>query len=126
MTRPTDASTASPTPTLGWFLAVASLVAREPSLWPTAVRQVARLAPRGWWRRSPRLPMPSPAYFAFRSQTMYGSTTVLPAPVDVCTYLRWCRTFPHERSAATRETRSRRRRLHEQRGNPGDGQKGQR
>lgn len=126
MTRPTDASKASPKPTLGWLAAVVSMLVREPALWSTAARQVARLAPRGWWRRSPHLPVPSPAYLAFRSQTMYGSTSVLPAPQDVCTYLRWCHTFPNERSMRTRGAPTRRRRLRGQRENPDNRDKGQR
>ncbi len=50
---------------------IGAIVAR-PSLWFTAVRQVARLAPHGWWRRRPFLPVPRPDYLEFRLVTQYG------------------------------------------------------
>ena len=77
-----------------WAFAVARVLARHPSLWSTAATQIVRLAPRGWWRRAPFLPMPAADYLAFRSQTMYGDAAQLPAPDDVVTYLHWCRHFP--------------------------------
>lgn len=66
-------------------------VARRPDLWATAVRQVLVLAPPGWWRRRPFLPVPDPAYLGFRLQTMYGDAGHQPEPGDVVTYLEWCR-----------------------------------
>jgi hypothetical protein len=69
-------------------------VARHPSLWPTAVRLIVDLAPRGWWRRRPHLPVPDPDYLAFRFETMYGSGRA-PEAEDVLTYLRWCREYRH-------------------------------
>jgi hypothetical protein len=68
-------------------------LARQPWLWPTAVRQAHALAPPGWWRRRPFLPVPDPAYVAFRLQTMYGDPGHQPASEDVLAYLRWCRTL---------------------------------
>ncbi|CAN5749820.1 hypothetical protein BH24ACT3_BH24ACT3_15730 [soil metagenome] len=65
----------------------------RPSLWAIAVAQVARLAVPGWWHRAPFLPRPDPDYVKFRLQTAYGDDRP-PAPADVVTYLRWCRTFP--------------------------------
>ena len=73
--------------------AVIAAVARRPWLWLTAVRQVAALAPRQWWRRPPRLPVPDPAYLGFRLQTMYGDPAHGPEPGDVVAYLHWCRGF---------------------------------
>jgi hypothetical protein len=67
-------------------------VVRRPSLWGTAVVQLFRLAPRGWWRRAPFLPAPDPGYLAFRLETMYGDPEHVPAATDVVTYLRWCRS----------------------------------
>lgn len=69
---------------------VAAAVLRHPTLWPTALGQAWRLAPRGWWRRPPFLPLPDPEYLAFRLETQYGSEAE-PAPPDVVSYLRWCR-----------------------------------
>jgi hypothetical protein len=81
-------------PPLRWLASVALALLRRPSLVPIAVRQVVRLAPAGWWRRRPFVPVPPAAYLGFRSQTMYGEADRLPDPADVCTYLRWCREFP--------------------------------
>jgi hypothetical protein len=66
-------------------------VARRPYLWPTAARQALLLAPRGWWRRRPMLPLPEPRYLAFRLTTQYGDEKVKAHPNDVVRYLEWCR-----------------------------------
>ena len=84
-------------PPLRWLAAMALALVRQPGLIPVALRQLVRLAPAGWWRRSPHLPMPPAAYLGFRSQTMYGDAERLPDPDDVCTYLHWCREFPSGR-----------------------------
>ena len=70
-------------------------VLRHPSLWWTAVRVALRLAPRGWWRRPPYLPLPDPEYLRFRMITAYGGAgDTPPDPEDLVTYLRWCRAWP--------------------------------
>ena len=76
-----------------WAPAVAAVAVR-PALWPTGVRQVLRLAPKGWWRRSPHLPLPDAGYLHFRMQTAYGDPQAAPRPADVVTYLHWCRAWP--------------------------------
>ncbi|HRW36621.1 MAG TPA: hypothetical protein P5254_02905 [Aquihabitans sp.] len=73
------------------WLGVVAAVARHPELWATAGRQVVRMAPSGWWRRSPHLPLPDPAYLRFRLETQYGDDHD-PEPADVVAYLRWCRS----------------------------------
>jgi hypothetical protein len=70
---------------------IAVAVAARPSLWPTALRQVRRTAPRGWWRHAPFLPVPSGPYLRFRLVTQYGSVDHSPTPDDVLNYLAWCR-----------------------------------
>jgi len=70
---------------------VALAVVARPWLWATAVRQVFRLARRGWWRRPPFLPVPDRAYVRFRLETQYGDPAHVLEPDDVVTYLRWCR-----------------------------------
>lgn len=70
---------------------LALAVGRRPSLWSTAVRQLFVLAPRGWWRRRPFLPLPDPDYLAFRLQTMYGDGSHEAEPDDLITYLTWVR-----------------------------------
>lgn len=74
-------------------LATAAAVARRPWLWGTAVRQALRLAPNGWWRRPPFLPLPDRRYLAFRLSTQYGSPDHVPEPRDLVDYLAWCRDW---------------------------------
>lgn len=67
----------------------------HPTLWPTALLVALRLAPKGWWRRSPYLPLPDRDYLHFRLVTAYGGDGSLPAESDdLVTYLRWCRAWP--------------------------------
>jgi hypothetical protein len=66
-------------------------VAGRPGLWRTAVRQLFRLAPRGWWRRAPYLPIPDRNYLRFRLETQYGDPDHPIEPRDLITYLRWCK-----------------------------------
>lgn len=75
-----------------WAGAAVAVVVR-PWLWRTAVRQAVLLAPSGWWRRRPFLPLPDRAYVAFRLETMYGGTAPRPEAADVVRYLRWCRGY---------------------------------
>jgi hypothetical protein len=76
------------TAAIGWRQLRPVLV--RPWLWSPALR----LAPRGWWRRPPHLPVPDPSYLRFRMVTMYGDATHVPEPDDLVTYLEWCRRFP--------------------------------
>jgi hypothetical protein len=74
---------------------VASALVRRPALWPTAARQLARMARRGWWRRPPFLPVPDPEYLRFRLVTMYGGAGDGPMDVDdLVAWLEWCRRWP--------------------------------
>jgi len=68
-------------------------IAPHPSLWPTAIAQILRLAPRRWWRRWPPLPVPDAGYLRFRLQTQYGDADREPEPHDLVAYLRWCRGY---------------------------------
>lgn len=79
-------------PGWSWWRGAAGAVVRRPDLWSVAVRQGVRLAPLGWWRRRPFLPLPDPAYLRFRLETQYGSDQQ-PSAHDVVTYLHWCKTF---------------------------------
>lgn len=74
------------------LLAVAGAVGRRPGLWPTAVRQVWRLAPRRWWVRPPFLPLPDRDWLRFRLEAQYGGDGRGPVvPGDVVAFLEWCR-----------------------------------
>ena len=77
---------------MGWTSAAAAVLVR-PRLWPTAVNQAFRMAPRRWWRRKPYLPVPDPAYLRFRLQTQYGTDSAEPSPDDLVAYLEWCRSY---------------------------------
>jgi hypothetical protein len=72
-----------------WLRATLAVLVR-PWLWPVALRQLLRLARRGWWRRFPFLPLPDAGYLRFRLETAYGAGRVA-RPADVLSYLRWCR-----------------------------------
>jgi hypothetical protein len=74
-----------------WVRATAMVVAR-PGLWPTAMRQAGRLAPQGWWRRPPFVPVPRRDYLDYRFETQYGAGGA-PEPADVVAYLEWCRAL---------------------------------
>ena len=52
-----------------------------------------RLAPRGWWRTKPFLPLPDPDYLRFRLQTQYGDSSHEADPGDLVAYLEWCRGY---------------------------------
>ena len=78
-------------------LSVVGAVIRRPSLWVTALRQIALLAPRRWWASAPFLPVPPKNYIEFRLVTQYGGGHGEPQddirPVDVVDYLRWCKQW---------------------------------
>lgn len=77
----------------GWVRAAVREVVPHPSLYGTAARQAGALAPAGWWRSWPPLPLPDARYLAFRLETAYGSAGSSPRAGDVVTYLRWCRQW---------------------------------
>ena len=58
-------------------------LASRPHLWLTAVRQTFALAPRGWWKSMPFLPIPAREYVSFRTHTQYGSSRREPEVYDV-------------------------------------------
>ena len=76
------------------LLRFAAAVLVRPRLWATALRQTHRLAPRGWWRRPPFLPLPDRGYSAFRQVTQYGDADHAPDVEDVLVWLEWCRALP--------------------------------
>ncbi|MEY3482004.1 MAG: hypothetical protein RLZ40_47 [Actinomycetota bacterium] len=71
-------------------------VLRRPSLWFVAARQLFRLAPNGWWRRAPFLPLPDERYLRFRLETQYGDAMHSTEPRDLVTYLAWCRSYQRD------------------------------
>ena len=79
---------------LRWAFRMLAAIARRPDLWTTALRQVIVLAPDGWWRRRPFLPLPDRDYMRFRLVTAYGDADREPDPDDLIAYLHWCRAWP--------------------------------
>ena len=78
------------------LLPVAVAVARRPRLWPTAVRAALDLAPAGWWRHSPFLPLPDPGWLRFRLTTAYGGDGSGPiVGRDLVDWLEWRRDWDH-------------------------------
>ncbi len=73
----------------------------RPGLWLTALRQARRLAPRGWWRTAPFLPVPRADYLEFRLVTQYGGGHGEPRgevrAADVVDYLAWCKEWDANR-----------------------------
>lgn len=57
------------------------------------MRQARALAPTGWWRRAPFLPVPSTEYLALRAVTQYGDAGHAPTVDDVVAYLEWARQW---------------------------------
>ena len=73
------------------FLAAIPVLLPRPWLWSTAVRQAARFAPDGWWRRAPFLPVPDRALLEFRGTTQYGDPDRAADGDDLVAWLEWCR-----------------------------------
>lgn len=77
--------------------AIVWAVVRRPSLWWTAIRQLGRMTPEGWWRTKPFLPVPPTEYLEFRLVTQYGGGHGRSRPdievADVVDYLRWCKAW---------------------------------
>ena len=63
----------------------------RPWLWPTAVGAMVALAPRGWWKRPPFLPIPDGEVVRWRVTTAYGQPDMALESDDVLSYLRWRR-----------------------------------
>ena len=70
---------------------VAVAVLRRPRLWPTAAGATMALAPSGWWRRRPFLPLPDEELMRWRVATAYGSDDATVDPADIVAYLEWRR-----------------------------------
>lgn len=74
------------------MLAVLRAVAARPALWGTALVQLRRFTPDGWYRRPPFLPLPDPRMLRFRVATQYGDPEARIVAGDVVAWLRWCKT----------------------------------
>ncbi len=72
-----------------WSMVLAVL--RRPRLWATALSTLAAMAPDGWWRKPPFLPIPNEDLVNWRMTTAYGSPDTTLAEGDLVAYLEWRR-----------------------------------
>ena len=76
-------------PWLRLVVALSLRCLRHPTLVIDLARVAWRMRARGWYTRLPFLPVPSPAYVAWRMYTAYGDEHAVPPPDDVERYARW-------------------------------------
>jgi hypothetical protein len=71
-------------------------VLRRPAAFPATLRSVWAMAPTGWWRRRPFLPLPDSAYWRFRLETSNGGDgTTPPSSHEVSEVLDWAARMRH-------------------------------
>jgi hypothetical protein len=70
-----------------WQLVLA--VVRRPDLWAEGLRTTVAVAPAGWWRRPPFVPVPDPAYAQWRLVTAHGEASSPLQPDELIRYLEW-------------------------------------
>ena len=73
-------------------------VLRRPGLTAEAVRLAAAVAPRGWWRRPPHLPLPDSEYRQWRLTTAYGRGDRAPTVREMEEFLAWRRRLRRTRA----------------------------
>jgi hypothetical protein len=64
-------------------------ILKRPDLWAEAVRTLFAVAPAGWWRRAPRLPLPDAAYADWRLATAHGDSESPLRPDELVRFLEW-------------------------------------
>jgi len=64
-------------------------VLRRPALWGTAASTMVSLAPAGWWKTPPFLPIPDRELVNWRLTTAYGTSDTTLDAGDVVAYLEW-------------------------------------
>ena len=63
---------------------------RQPRALPGALRGMVAMAPIGWWKRAPFLPLPDKTYWQFRLETINGGAgDQPPSPAEVVAVARW-------------------------------------
>jgi hypothetical protein len=71
---------------------------RSPRLIPAAIGAAFAMAPRGWWRKAPFLPVPNKEYWKFRMETFQGGDgTTLPSPQEFVEVVGWFRSMKNHR-----------------------------
>jgi len=62
---------------------------RRPRTWVSVVRAAWALRARGWWHRSPWLPLPDAAYWRFRVATATGSPDGVLEGAEMAAVAKW-------------------------------------
>ena len=76
-----------------WTVARAALA--RPGMIPDLLAAAWAFRRRGWYRRAPFLPLPSPSYLRWRMETAYGDADAVPSPDELRRFLRWSRQARH-------------------------------
>lgn len=75
-----------------WWLGLAYLVVRRPSIWLTAAVAYRRVIPNGWYRVRPFLPLPDREYLEYRFHTVGGPERI--TQHEAVAYLYWLKALP--------------------------------
>ncbi|HEX3868500.1 MAG TPA: hypothetical protein VHV78_17170 [Gemmatimonadaceae bacterium] len=67
---------------------------RHPTTGIALLRVGWRFRTRGWYARSPFIPLPARSYMRWRMYTAYGSESAVPPAVDVVRFARWAVKSP--------------------------------
>ena len=84
-------------------LGLARQAIRRPRLLGSLIRAAWRFRARGWWRRPPFLPVPPPAYMAWRMHTAYGDEGRSPTIPELERYVRWANRLYRTREEGGRQ-----------------------
>ena len=78
----------------GLMLRLAGRALVHPALAVDLLRVAWRFRRRGWYRRFPFVPVPSPRYVRWRMYTAYGDEQTVPPIDDIVRYARWVARSP--------------------------------
>ncbi len=67
-------------------------ILKRPDLYFVFFIQIFRLAPVGWFRKYPFLPVPDKGWLEFRLETQYGSKNAEIEINDLIHFLEWCKS----------------------------------
>ncbi|MGI9614506.1 MAG: hypothetical protein ACR2QO_16470 [Acidimicrobiales bacterium] len=76
-----------------WTLGAGAALIRRPDLWRTALRVARTHAPRRWWARGNRMPLPDSGWMEFRYETAFAASDGRPTPEQFIEYLEWAKSW---------------------------------
>ncbi len=71
------------------YATMARLAVRRPGLIPHMLGAAWAFRARGWYRRIPFLPLPSPDYMRWRLETAFGDADATPTDDETARFLVW-------------------------------------